>query len=266
MPRVYKPTGRPRGRPKGSGTKAALIPGKLKGYVEERATEIQLANPKLTRQEKKKLKVFESGELEGRLRKIFETQDDWVDRLRDPLKGIASPEEICAADFDEKKRLFIIALGITGLPSIAARAVGFTGTLQLRAAKRLDKEFADDWDHAERTGAEDLLGEVAWVRAVSGTDKPVYFKGELVGQEKVYDNGLLQFLLKAANPDKYGTSGLKVDATVGGTVGVAIIPGSVQSEEDWEASTNRMMNEQRKQIQDFTKQYVDVEYESVDDK
>ena len=47
------------------------------------------------------------------------------------------------------------------------------------------------------------LTEVAHDRAINGTDKPVYYKGELVGHEKIYDNRLLETLLRAHDPDTY---------------------------------------------------------------
>lgn len=51
--------------------------------------------------------------------------------------------------------------------------------------------------------AADRLEQEAIRRAVDGTNKPVFFQGEIVGFEKEYSDTLLVLLLKAHKPDKY---------------------------------------------------------------
>lgn len=269
MPRTYVRTGRPNGV---KVPKKKLIPPALAEYLktegprlqeEQRQKEIEKKAEKPAPKKGPKVGVFADGELEIRLRKVFESQDEWVERLKNPLKGIATADDLEKASFEEKKRLFIIALSICGMTTLAAKAVGFYTTHQLRAARGLDKVFAEEWDNALKLGAEELLEEVAMVRAVAGTDEPVYFQGEVVGHKKNYDNSLLQFLLKAANPSKYGTSNVKVDADMKGTFGFAVVPATVLDEDEWERQAMQTVEEQRKLIEAMDKKLLtDVPYEA----
>ena len=56
-------------------------------------------------------------------------------------------------------------------------------------------------------------------RAVTGIDKPVFFKGEVVGSITKYSDSLLMFLLKAHRPQKFRDCG-KVKHTGATDVGV----------------------------------------------
>ncbi len=53
----------------------------------------------------------------------------------------------------------------------------------------------------------DLLDAEARRRAVIGIDKPVFYKGEVVGSITKYSDSLLMFLLKAHRPQKFGDCG-----------------------------------------------------------
>jgi hypothetical protein len=68
--------------------------------------------------------------------------------------------------------------------------------------READKPFASAWRHALDDAA-DRLEQEAWRRAVTGTKKPVYQGGDLVGHIQEYSDTLLIFLMKAANPGKY---------------------------------------------------------------
>jgi hypothetical protein len=63
-----------------------------------------------------------------------------------------------------------------------------------------DKEVHDQLTESEQVGTQGLLS-AALQRGVRGIEEDVYYKGEVVGQKKVYSDGLLQSLLKAKVPE-----------------------------------------------------------------
>jgi hypothetical protein len=65
-----------------------------------------------------------------------------------------------------------------------------------------DAEFAKAWQEALEEGT-DRLEDEARRRAVEGTTKPIYHRGERVGEVQVYSDALLMLLLRARRPDKY---------------------------------------------------------------
>ena len=72
--------------------------------------------------------------------------------------------------------------------------------------RRRSKRFAAQWDEALGEGS-DLLEAEARRRAVTGIDKPVFYKGKVVGSTKKYSGRLLMFLLEAHRPQKFGDGG-----------------------------------------------------------
>jgi len=67
---------------------------------------------------------------------------------------------------------------------------------------KADEAFAAAWDDAVEV-AVDSLEKEAWRRARDGVLKPVYQKGEKVGQVREYSDQLMVTLLKAHRPEKY---------------------------------------------------------------
>jgi hypothetical protein len=84
----------------------------------------------------------------------------------------------------------------------ACRIVGVS-PMFVRTWMKDDKTVADALQEAERVGAMAIESE-AIRRAVKGWEKDVYFKGEVVGQEVVYSDGLMQTLLKGRLRERYG--------------------------------------------------------------
>ena len=84
--------------------------------------------------------------------------------------------------------------------------------------RRRSEDFAAQWDEALEEGS-DLLEAEARRRAVTGVDKPVYYKGEVVGSITQYSDRLLMFLLRAHRPQKFRDGG-KVKQTGATDVGV----------------------------------------------
>ena len=100
----------------------------------------------------------------------------------------------------EKQRAFIEELADCGIVREAAGRVGMTEQSAYRLRRRADATtFNLAWDTAVRVGTE-RLRSIAYERAVNGTVRPRWFKGQQVGEERMFDNRLLIYLLgKAQN-------------------------------------------------------------------
>jgi hypothetical protein len=94
-----------------------------------------------------------------------------------------------------KQREFVEALADCGLVREAAARIGISEQAISRVRRRSDAaDFDRACEAAQLFGAR-RLRSIAWERAVEGTIKHHYYRGELVGQERVYDNRLLIYLL-----------------------------------------------------------------------
>jgi hypothetical protein len=95
----------------------------------------------------------------------------------------------------EKQRAFVEALADCGIVREAAARIGVSEQAVNRVRRR---SGAGDFDRAceaaQMFGAR-RLRSVAYERAIEGTLKGHYYHGERVGEERVYDNRLLTYLL-----------------------------------------------------------------------
>ena len=103
------------------------------------------------------------------------------------------------------KPAFIEALRATGSVTRAAKYAGRSRN-QAYYVRRQSEDFAAQWDDALEEGT-DLLDAEARRRAVTGTDKPVFYKGEVVGSITTYSDRLLMFLLRAHRPQVFRDGG-----------------------------------------------------------
>lgn len=84
--------------------------------------------------------------------------------------------------------------------------------------KKADPDFSAAWDEAVELGS-DHLEDVAIMRAAEGVERDVYYQGAVVGQERLYSDTLLMFMLKARRPERFKErSAAEVNAKVTGTV------------------------------------------------
>lgn len=83
-----------------------------------------------------------------------------------------------------------------------------------------DQDFKVQFLAAKEDAAEKLERE-AIRRAAEGVDKPVFYKGDIVGAVREYSDTLLIFLLKGMSPDKYADR-VKQEHTI--SSGVIILP------------------------------------------
>lgn len=70
------------------------------------------------------------------------------------------------------------------------------------ALKQADVEFAGEWEDAYESGT-DVYEDEAKRRAIEGTERPVFYQGEIVGHIREYSDTLLIVALKARRPEKY---------------------------------------------------------------
>ncbi len=106
---------------------------------------------------------------------------------------------------EEKQRRFIETLADTGLVNVAARAVGMTreSAYRLRRAGH-GAAFARAWD-AARHHAGGLIEDIAFERAIEGTEQEVLDReGNVIATRLVHDNRLLKYLLSHLKPERYG--------------------------------------------------------------
>jgi hypothetical protein len=95
----------------------------------------------------------------------------------------------------EKQRAYVEALADTGVAREAAARIGVSEQSINRVRRRADaRDFDRACEAAHMFGAR-RLRSIAFERAVEGSLKGHYYHGELVSQERVYDNRLLTYLL-----------------------------------------------------------------------
>lgn len=97
---------------------------------------------------------------------------------------------------------FLDALESTGIVSDACKAAGIS-TATAYNTRKGDADFEAAWDVALEV-AVDAMETEARRRAVDGITRAIYHKGQVVGEEQVYSDGLLQFLLKGRRRSVFG--------------------------------------------------------------
>lgn len=109
---------------------------------------------------------------------------------------------------DSRERSFLDALAEGHTVRGASRIAGMSHT-EFYRRRQIDVEFAQAWEDAENAGIE-ALEEEAHRRAYRGVERDIYYQGEVVGQQQLYSDQLLMFLLKAKRPDRYRESSMAV--------------------------------------------------------
>jgi hypothetical protein len=104
----------------------------------------------------------------------------------------------------EKQIAFIEALAETGIVERACRRVGMSRTSADNLRRRpCGVHFRRAWqaaiDYAAYRTEED-----AHLRSRHGVARPIFYKGEQVGEYRHYDERLTMFLLRSYRPERYG--------------------------------------------------------------
>lgn len=90
------------------------------------------------------------------------------------------------------------------------------------AWKADDLDFSTAWGHAVET-AIDNVERKGMTIAAEGYQRPIIRDGVLIGHESIHDPRLIEFFLKTRRRAVYGD---KVDVTVSGSLGVAVMAGA----------------------------------------
>lgn len=127
----------------------------------------------------------------------------------------------------QREKQFLDQLALNGNVGQAADLIG-CGRQTVYDWRNADPEFKKKWEEAiER--AVDRLEQEAWRRAVEGVDEPVYYQGEAVDFKKTYSDKLMELMLKAHRPQKYG--GMRADAEPQQPVQIIFNQQSVQDDD-----------------------------------
>jgi len=105
----------------------------------------------------------------------------------------------------EKQVAFIDALAECGCVADACRQVGMSaaGAYKLRR-NFAAREFRHAWEAALNYGIR-RLSDAVIARAIHGVAVPHFYKGEIVGEHRRYDERLAMFLMRYRDPLVYGT-------------------------------------------------------------
>ncbi len=110
-----------------------------------------------------------------------------------------------ASPTPEKLATFLRHLEESGSVSFAAERTGI-GRNTVYERRKVDPAFARGWEKAAAMAVE-ALRDAAIVRARDGTERALWRRGKRGGTIREYDNRLLQFLLRALQPEVYGRRG-----------------------------------------------------------
>lgn len=104
----------------------------------------------------------------------------------------------------EKQIAFVEALAETGVVEQACRRVGMSATSAYALRRRpCGAPFREAWEAALDYALHRLEEEVV-DRARRGVARPIYYKGEQVGEWRHFDERLTMFLLRSRRPQRYG--------------------------------------------------------------
>jgi hypothetical protein len=104
----------------------------------------------------------------------------------------------------DKQAEFIAALAESGCVEHACDFVGMSKATAYRLRRRPDaRSFRVAWD-AALDYAIRRLSDAVYSRAINGVAVPHYYKGELIGEHRRYDERLAMFLMRYRDPLRYG--------------------------------------------------------------
>jgi hypothetical protein len=104
----------------------------------------------------------------------------------------------------EKQYAFIEALAETGIVEEACRRVGMSRTSADNLRHRpCGMHFRRAWEAALDYSLY-RIEEDAFTRSRRGVARPIFYKGEQIGEWRHYDERLTMFLLRARRPQRYG--------------------------------------------------------------
>jgi len=115
----------------------------------------------------------------------------------------------------ERQHAFIAALAESGCVAEACKTVGMTSQSAYRLRRHFDAQgFRLAWD-AALDYAIRRLSDAVYARAIHGVAVPHYYKGEVVGEHRRYDERLAMFLLRYRDPARYAKGWDKIEPVDG---------------------------------------------------
>ena len=104
----------------------------------------------------------------------------------------------------ERQSQFLEALAECGCVDEACKRVGMGRSSAYALRARMDAgSFRAGWSAALDHGV-GRLEDAAFSRAINGVTRPVFYKGEQIGERTYYDERLAMFLLRYRDPARYG--------------------------------------------------------------
>lgn len=105
----------------------------------------------------------------------------------------------------QRQKAFIQALAETACVAEACKRVGMSARSARNLRERGDASlFRDAWDAALSCSAIHLVEESALTRSIHGVPRPIFYKGEQVGEWRHFDERMTMWLLRYRHPRKYG--------------------------------------------------------------
>lgn len=102
---------------------------------------------------------------------------------------------------DDERARFLQALS-DGLSVTGAATYAGIGRRTVYEMRARDPEFAEAWASAYEAGT-DAFEDEARRRAMQGTSKPVFYRGEVVGHVQEHSDRLMELFLRARRPHLY---------------------------------------------------------------
>ena len=127
------------------------------------------------------------------------SQDDWLAEYEG-----ARPRSLHDGFGPERQHEYLIALAECGSVEEACRRVGISHTAAYALRRRGDAiHFRRAWE-AALDFAVSRIADAAFARALHGTVRPIFYKGEQVGERRHYDERLTMFILRTRGAAQYG--------------------------------------------------------------
>ena len=99
---------------------------------------------------------------------------------------------------------FLLALSESACVEDACRTVGKSVASAYALRRRIEADsFRDAWEAAMAYSVV-RLRDAAQSRALNGVARPIFYKGEQVGERRYYDERLTMFILRLRDPHYYG--------------------------------------------------------------
>lgn len=131
-----------------------------------------------------------------------------------------------------RQEAFLKFLSETGIVTTALEKAGIAYHTYATWQQR-DEKFKEQVAEAVEISTQKMEAE-AHRRAVRGVKKPVFYRGEEVGQIDEYSDGLLMFLLRSRRPDVYGDK-VKISGNLNHEGEIRIVEAT-----DWYGNSDRL--------------------------